>query len=72
MDTLCKENYLVICNGRLEDGECTFKSQIRNRPVESTTDYLLTSFNNFNFISDMHVLEMTEFSDHCPVAFKSC
>ena len=67
--SLCKENNIIIANGRIEQGNYTFNSLHRNKPIASTVDYLVTNSSNFHSISDMCVLDMTEFSDHCPVTF---
>lgn len=67
--TLCKENKINIANGRLEPGFCTFHSKFRNRAVMSTVDYLITDFENFSSLTDVCVLDVTEFSDHCPLSF---
>ena len=67
--SFCKENSVLIANGRIEQGDCTFNSLYRNNPIASTVDYLITNNSNFKFISDMCILDMTEFSDHCPVTF---
>ena len=32
-------------------------------------DYVITSYENFDYISEMYIHDITEFSDHCPVAF---
>lgn len=66
---LCKENRLYIVNGRLENGSCTFHSKFRNKPVCSTIDYIITSADNFNVIKDVCVLDLLDFSDHCPITF---
>ena len=67
--SFCKENGVLIANGRIEPGNCTFNSLYRNKPIASTVDYLITKYSNFKNISDFCVLDMTEFSDHCPVTF---
>lgn len=67
--TLCKENELVIVNGRLEPGNCTYHGIHRNKTVQSTVDYLITGIDSFNTILSMSVLDLSEFSDHCPIAF---
>lgn len=67
--SLCKENNLAIVNGRLEQGQCTYHGVYRNRPVQSTVDYLIADVNDFNSISNMTVLDISEFSDHCPIVF---
>lgn len=67
--TLCKENNLAIVNGILEQGQCKYHDVYRKRPVQSTVDYLITSINNFNSILNMTLLDISDFSDHCPIIF---
>ena len=67
--TLCKENSLLVVNGRLTPGQCTYNGLYRNRTVSSTVDYLITEFKNFSSLSNVHIFDMTEFSDHCPITF---
>lgn len=43
---LVKENSLFICNGRLEEGKCTYHALYRNKPVCSLVDYVITSYEN--------------------------
>lgn len=63
------ENNLAIVNGRLEQDQCTYHGVYRNRPIQRSVDYLITSINDFNSISNMTVLDISEFSDHCPIVF---
>ena len=67
--TLCKENSLVIVNGRLEPGFCTFRSSQRNGLFARTVDYLLTGYDNYKLFSCMNVFPLQKFSDQCPVVF---
>jgi hypothetical protein len=64
-----KENSLNICNGRLENGKCTFNSLYRNRPVSSTVDYLITNYSNFSKFSSLCIHDITEISDHAQITF---
>ena len=66
---LCKQNNIFILNGRLETGQCTYHSVLRSRPVASLVDYLLTDRNNLSSVHHMQVLDINEFSDHCPIEF---
>lgn len=68
--TLLKMHGLSIVNGRLEPGKFTYFSCIRNRPGSSVVDYLITNQENFISISNFEVLDLTEFSDHCPIKFR--
>lgn len=67
--TLCKQNNMCITNGRISPGHCTFHSVKRNKPIQSTVDYLITKCDNFKYISNMCVMDLTEYSDHCPIIF---
>ena len=67
--TLCKENNVQIVNGRLMSGNCTYHGLYRNRHVQSTIDYLITNINNFKPLTNVHIFDLTEFSDHCSITF---
>ena len=67
--TLCKESGLCILNGRKEEGKCTFHSIFRSKPVASTIDYVICDYNCYESVTNLHVLDLTEFSDHCPIYF---
>ena len=49
--SFCKENNVLIANGRIEQGNCTFNSLFRNKPIASTVDYLITN-NNIKYLFD--------------------
>ncbi|XP_053379986.1 uncharacterized protein LOC128548636 [Mercenaria mercenaria] len=65
---------MCIINGRKDDGKCSFHSILRNNPVSSLVDYVITGYEGYQDITDFCVLEITEFSDHCPIVFelKNC
>ena len=67
--TLCKENDLCILNGRLEEGFCTYYALFSKRPVSSMVDYLITGCDSYNSINEMKILDLIDFSDHCPIKF---
>ena len=67
--SLCKENSIVIANGRIEPGDYTCNNMAHNRNAASVVDYLITNYNNFTCVADMKILELTEFSDHAPIEF---
>lgn len=67
--SFCRENDCCILNGRLEEGQCTYHSHYKGKPVSSTVDYLIVDHDSIPLIQQMNVLELTEFSDHCPVSF---
>lgn len=37
--------------------------------VYSNIDYLITHFNNIDSLCNVHIFDITEFSDHCPLTF---
>lgn len=67
--SLLKENSLSFVNGRLEEGKLTCYSVKRDRHGASVVDYVITHNRNFKFISNFNVLDLTEFTDHCPITF---
>ena len=66
---LCHTTGMLIANGRLLNdkyiGKFTFCSHIG----QSTVDYLLMNFTDFNTLSYFDILEFNEHSDHAPVTF---
>ncbi|MES9881010.1 MAG: reverse transcriptase domain-containing protein [Sedimenticola sp.] len=64
--SMCKEHDLRLVNGRLEPG--MFTCYTHNGC--SVVDYLITSPDNFAQIKSMLVMNLTEFSDHCPIQFE--
>jgi hypothetical protein len=67
--SILKENALSFVNGRLEEGKFTCYSVKRDRQGASVVDYVITHNRNFKFISNFNVLDLTEFTDHCPITF---
>ncbi len=67
--TLCKENSVFIADGRLEPGLNICYNFCRNTVGSSTVDYVMVNFNMYTRISTMNVLDLSEFSDHCPIEF---
>ncbi len=64
--SLCKEHDLRLVNGRLEPGR--FTCYTHNGC--SVVDYLITSPDNFAQINTMNFMDLTEFSDYCPIVFE--
>ena len=58
-----------IVNARLEPGNYTSFNTIKNNRASSVVDYLITNHVNFAVISFMNIIDLTEFSDHCPIEF---
>ena len=67
--TLCKENSILIVNGRLEPGYFTCYNLNSNRNGASVVDYLIVNYNMYTCINNFCVLELNEFSDHCAINF---
>ena len=66
---LCKECSILIVNGRMEPGQFTCFNFSRNRPAASVVDYLIVNSNIYSCINRFNVLELNEFSDHCPLEY---
>ena len=67
--TLCKQHDVQIVNGRLDSGTCTCFSNRGNVVGASLVDYLITNVEKFSVINEFRVLDLNEFSDHCPLQF---
>lgn len=67
--TLCKENGVFIVNGRKEQGKFTCFNNTSSKIAASVVDYVIVNFNIFELISYFEILDINEFSDHCPVKF---
>ena len=60
---------MYIVNGRFEKGDYTYHGLLRNRPINSTVDYLISSYDNFNVLNSFCVCPLSEFSDHSAITF---
>jgi len=60
---------MCILNGRLEPGKFTCFNASRNINGASLVDYVIISQCCYDMFYAMNVLDLTEFSDHCPVNF---
>lgn len=67
--SLLKMHSLLFVNGRLEHGKYTYHCVNRNGVGGSVVDYLITNQNNFEVISNFEILDITEYSDHCPLTY---
>ena len=67
--SLCKECNTCIVNGRIEPGNFTCYKITRNSFGASVVDYVISNYNLFSTFQSMSVLDITEFSDHCPIEF---
>ena len=61
--SLCKEQDMLIVNGRLEPGRFTCITQAG----ASLVDYFISQTKNFSKIDNMFVSDLSEFSDHCSI-----
>ena len=66
---LCKSTNIRIVNGRLYHDKNVGKITCMTYNGMSTVDYLLTSQENFNQLSDFEVLDFNCFSNHAPITF---
>ncbi len=63
----CNETSLIIANGRLDNGNCTFFTLYKNEVKKSLIDYLITSENLFNSITEFKIREPVPYTDHAPM-----
>ncbi|MCG7875092.1 MAG: hypothetical protein N0C90_02030, partial [Candidatus Thiodiazotropha endolucinida] len=66
LSSLCKEQDMVITNGRLEPGRFTCITTAG----ASLVDYFITQEKNYTNIDELHVSDLSEFSDHCSLEIK--
>ena len=66
---LCKSTGLLIANGRLFNDTDIGKFTFCSHRGQSTVDYLLLNFKDFENISYFDILEHNEHSDHAPISF---
>ena len=63
----CNETSLIIVNGRLENGSCTYYTLHRGEVKKSTIDYLIASQNMFERIGKCEILPPVSYTDHAPM-----
>ena len=63
--SLCKENSLLIVNGRLEPGHFTCFNCTRGSSGASVVDYVIVNFNLLSCISSFKVNDLTSPIDLC-------
>ena len=66
---LCQATGLLLANGRLLNDRDNGKFTFCSRQGQSTVDYLLLNFSDFNSLSHFDISDFTEHSDHAPVSF---
>ena len=66
---ICQSTGLLIANGRLLKDRNIGKFTFCGHRGQSTVDYLLLNFQDFETLSYFDVLELNEYSDHAPLSF---
>ena len=66
---LCQSTGLLIANGRLLNDQGKGKYTFCSQQGQSTVDYLLLNFTDFELLSHFDILEFNEHSDHAPISF---
>ena len=66
---LCKSLGMLIVNGRVGKDRTIGNLTCFTHNGESTVDYLLTSYDNFDLLLDFHVHDFNVHSNHDPVTF---
>ena len=66
---ICQSTGLLIANGRLYNDSNVGKFTFCGHRGQSTVDYLLLNFEDFESLSFFDILEFNEFSDHAPLSF---
>lgn len=66
---LCQATGLLLANGRLLNDRDNGKFTFCSRQGQSTVDYLLLNFSDFDSLSHFDISDFTEHSDHAPVSF---
>ena len=65
---LCKAVNMRIVNGRLHKDHSIGRMTCYTHNGESVVDYVLTSYSNFELISDFQVGDFIEYSNHAPIS----
>ena len=63
----CNETSLIIANGRLEKGKCTYFTLHGEETRKSLIDYCITSQNTMKNIDKLEILEPVAYTDHVPI-----
>ena len=66
---ICQWTGLLIANGRLLNDHNVGKYTFCGHRGQSTVDYLLLNFHDFENLSYFEIQELNEFSDHAPLAY---
>ena len=63
----CNETALLIANGRLENGNCTYFTLHNEETKKSVIDYLIISQSLIHDISNFEIHEPVPYTDHAPM-----
>lgn len=63
----CNETSLIIANGRLEEGKCTYFTLHKGEIKKSLIDYLIISESLTNKIKNFQIHEPVPYTDHAPM-----
>ena len=66
---LCQSTGLLIANGRIFGDQNSGKYTFCSHQGQSTVDYLLMNYCDFESLSHFDILDLNEFSDHAPLTF---
>ena len=66
---ICQSTGLIIANGRIFDDQNIGKYTFCSHQGQSTVDYLLMNYSDFDSLSHFDILDFNEFSDHAPMTF---
>ena len=67
--SFCKDHEMLIVNGRLDDGQCTYHTVKGNLAGSSLVDYLVVDKKCLFHVKNFEVLDLNEFSDHCAIRY---
>ena len=62
-------NRLLIANGRLLNDRKIGKLTFCSHRGQSTLDYLLLNYEDFDTLTHFEILDFNEYSDHAPLTF---
>ena len=66
---LCQSTGLLIANGRLLGDQNRGNFTFCSHQGQSTVDYLLLNFLDFETLSNFEILDFNEYSDHAPIMY---
>ena len=69
MIELCQSTGLLIANGRLLGDQNRGNFTFCSNQGQSTVDYLLLNFLDFETLSNFEILDFNEYSDHAPITY---